>query len=185
MTLQHIDTLFRSDSVALLGEANTVAQAQLVDNLRASVAESAVKHARARASIARLPAEGTRLAVILEVRWGTPKLIRAMGQAGYQAVFWAADGDPGEAVLRAARPFNLRVLGGRSAGVVNTRSGLNLSTLALDSPVRPGRADHPVAVAGRGRAGLGQGPQYRFFLAGLYRRRGRYRRRRYARLCRA
>src|SRR5699024_5472332 len=68
--------------------------------------------------------------------WGQPEIITALAAAGCHAVLWAAAGNPDNAVLRAARPTNLRLLGGFSAGVYDTQGGLNMTTLA--SPPRSG-----------------------------------------------
>lgn len=130
MTLRNVETLFSGAGVTLFGKAETPAQQQLLDNIHAS-SDVGPRHITARASAANVPDADRRIAIILDGRWGKPKLISAMGAAGYHALYWAATGNPGDDVLRAARPYNLRLLGGHSAGIMDTRRGLNLTTLAL------------------------------------------------------
>jgi acetyltransferase len=130
MTLRNIDALFTSQEVMVLGRPGTPAQQQLLANIHGS-SEHNPRHVTARAAAGNLPDNAPALAVLLDKRWGRPDVIKALGAAGCRALYWAAKGDPGDNLLRAARPYNLRLLGGRSAGVCDTRRGLNLTTLAL------------------------------------------------------
>ncbi|GAB3685469.1 bifunctional acetate--CoA ligase family protein/GNAT family N-acetyltransferase [Salinisphaera aquimarina] len=130
MTLRNIDALFHGDRVLVLGEARSHAQRQLLANIEASLPADKRRHLTRWRGAERVPDDGAELAVILDARWGQPKLITALGEQGCRAVLWCADERISNEVLRAARPYNLRLLGGRSAGIVQTRSERNISTLA-------------------------------------------------------
>ena len=130
MTLRNIDALFSSRSVSVFGRARSAAQHQLVDNVRASAGE-AFQHLTGRPSRWQFPGKPGTVGVILDARWARPRAITALADAGCRALIWAAASPITEDVLRAARPTNLRLLGGRSAGVVDTRNGLNMTSLAL------------------------------------------------------
>ncbi len=134
MTLRNIDALFNGRRLAVLGDPQTDAQRQLFANMRASVDAARRYHVSAEPDSARLPDEALDCAVIADAAWGQAGIIAALANRGVRAVFWATNIPVGAAVLRAARPYNLRVLGGRSAGVISPRSQLNLSTLALTPP---------------------------------------------------
>ncbi|MES1954432.1 bifunctional acetate--CoA ligase family protein/GNAT family N-acetyltransferase [Salinisphaera hydrothermalis] len=136
MTLRNIDALFSGARATVFGRTTTSAQTQLLANLTSS-ADDDVMHVTARAHRARLPAQPGPCAVILDPRWGKPDIIAALAEAGCRAVVWAAPKRIGDDVLRAARPTNMRLLGGRTAGVFDTRNGLNMTTLA--SLPRPGK----------------------------------------------
>lgn len=137
MTLRNIDALFSSTSACVLGTPRTPAQQQLLANLRASASQSALSHIETSACDAQLPANPGACAVIMNGHWGRPEIITALAEKGCHAMLWAAPGNPGHDVLRAARPTNLRVLGGHSAGVYDTQGGLNMTSLA--SKPRSGR----------------------------------------------
>lgn len=131
MTLRNIDALFGGESVLVLGRANGHAQQQLVDNIRASVDPADRHHVDHARNVKRLPDFKAELVVILDARWGAPETIGRLGERGCRAVLWSADARISADVLRAARPHNLRLLGGRTAGIAQTRSPRNISTLAL------------------------------------------------------
>ncbi|WP_423820542.1 GNAT family N-acetyltransferase [Salinisphaera sp. SPP-AMP-43] len=129
MTLRNIDALFSSQTVCAFGEAETPAQQQLLANLSES-AGNGLTHITRHARRSRLPDTVAPCAVIFEAEWGRAEIISALAEAGCRAVVWAAPSRIGDDVLRAARPTNMRLLGGRSAGVVNTKRGLNMTSLA-------------------------------------------------------
>ncbi|GAA0291868.1 bifunctional acetate--CoA ligase family protein/GNAT family N-acetyltransferase [Rhodovulum strictum] len=86
--------------------------------------------------IAELPLDPD-LGVICTPGATVPALIDALGQRGARAAIVAAsDADPA-AMLAAARPHGLRILGGSSFGVVVPRAHLNASFAHLSA--RPGR----------------------------------------------
>lgn len=136
MTLRNIDALFHAEHATVLGRADTPAQEQIVANLQAS-AGSGLHCIEARARRSRLPSDPGACAVIMDARWGRPEIVARLAEHGCRALVWAAPTRIGDAVLRAARPYNLRLLGGRSAGVFDTRGGLNMTSLA--SLPRPGQ----------------------------------------------
>ncbi|AWN17274.1 GNAT family N-acetyltransferase [Salinisphaera sp. LB1] len=136
MTLRNIDALFSGTQASILGQPTTPAQKQLLANLEASAAGDRV-HVATRPHRSRLPASPGPCAVVMDPRWGRPDIIAALAEAGCRAVVWAAPDRIGDDVLRAARPTTMRLLGGRTAGVFDTRSGLNMTTLA--SLPRPGK----------------------------------------------
>jgi len=137
MTLRNIDALFQGERVLILGQATGHAQKQLVTNIEHSLPPERRKHLDHARVTGQLPDFEAELAVILDARWGQAKIITALGEHGCRAVLWSADARISPEILRAARPYNLRLLGGRSAGVVQTRHERNISTLAL--PPRPGK----------------------------------------------
>jgi len=130
MTLRNVEALFESAGVTVFGEPDNPSQHQLLDNIKQS-SEGRLHHVTGRATASRVPDDAHPIAVLLDTRWGKPKLISALGKAGYRALYWACAGSPEDDVLRAAKPYNLRLLGGRSAGIMAARSQLNLTTLAL------------------------------------------------------
>ncbi|WP_348761710.1 GNAT family N-acetyltransferase [uncultured Salinisphaera sp.] len=130
MTLRNIDALFSSRSVTVFGTPSTPAQHQLLDNIQASAGD-ACRHITGRASRRQFPDAPDTVGVILDARWARPRAISALAEAGCRALVWAANSPITDDVLRAARPTNLRVLGGRSAGVMDTRGALNMTSLAL------------------------------------------------------
>ncbi|HET7314502.1 GNAT family N-acetyltransferase [Salinisphaera sp.] len=144
MTLRNIDALFCAERAVVLGRARTPGQRQLVANLDASASANPGKSSgkssvkiEARAHCSRLPDDPGPCAVVLDRHWGHPEIIAALAEAGCRAILWAAGSRIGDDVLRAARPTRMRLLGGRSAGVFDTRKGLNMTTLA--SLPRPGQ----------------------------------------------
>lgn len=136
MTLRNIDTLFLTDKVCVLGAAKTPAQKQMLDNLRGSPL-SRLNHVKSGAWNARLPKNTDACAVIFDERWGRPRRIAALAAAGCRSVVWAAQQPLEDDVLRAARPHTMRFLGGRTAGVINTRNNVNMTSL-VQQP-RPGK----------------------------------------------
>ncbi|RJS91041.1 GNAT family N-acetyltransferase [Salinisphaera sp. Q1T1-3] len=130
MTLRNVDALFSARRVNVFGAPDTAAQRQLVDNIRASAGE-AFTHVTGRPSRWQFPGDPGPVGVILDARWARPRAISALAEAGCRALVWAAPTDVTDDVLRAARPTNLRILGGRSAGVIDPRNGLNMTTLSL------------------------------------------------------
>jgi len=130
MTLRNIDALFRGQEVAVFGTSETAAQQQLLTNLEASLDPRPVRHITTRPNPGDIPEDDIDLAVIMDARWGTARVITTLGERGCQAIMWATNEPIHAPVLRAAQPYNLRLLGARSAGVVDTRSQLNVSTLA-------------------------------------------------------
>ncbi|MES1925535.1 GNAT family N-acetyltransferase [Salinisphaera sp. T31B1] len=136
MTLRNIDALFKGERVLVLGKPRGDAQQQLVANIEASLPAEQRCHVTRTRSL-RLPDFDAEMAIVMDPRWATPRTVDALGRSGCRAVLWSAEPRIGGEVLRAARPYNLRLLGGRSAGVVQTRTERNFSTLAL-AP-RPGK----------------------------------------------
>lgn len=137
MTLRNIDALFHPRGVVIYGHPEGEAQSQLLRNIQASVGVDDYRHVTTRADLARLDDFEARLAVIMDASWGTESRIDALGARGCRAVLWAANRRISGKVLRAAQPYNLRLLGSRTAGIVQTRQGNNFSTLALEP--RPGK----------------------------------------------
>lgn len=131
MTLRNIDALFHARNVVVYGTPEGDAQQQLMANIEDSIDSQNRRHVTTLAQARRLSDFDAELAVILDARWGTPQTVDALGARGYRALLWAADKRIGAKVLRAAQPYNLRLLGARSAGIIQTRTGQNVSTLAL------------------------------------------------------
>lgn len=130
MTLRNIDALFSSREVSVFGMPETPAQQRLLDNIR-QTGGNTLQHVTGRPSRWLFPGSPGAVAVIMDARWARPRAIAALAQAGCRALVWAAADAVGDDVLRAARPTNLRILGGRSAGVIDTRTRLNMTSLAL------------------------------------------------------
>lgn len=137
MTLRNIDALFHARGVAIYGEPEGDAQQQLMSNINASIDAEQRRHVKTRAEARAMADFKADLAVILDGRWGSAEQIDRLGDHGCRAVLWASEQRIGGKVLRAAQPYNLRLLGSRSAGIVQTRAENNFSTLAL-AP-RPGK----------------------------------------------
>ena len=137
MTLRNIDALFHAEGVAIFGEPDSEAQQQLVRNIEASVDADKRCHVVSRAGLSQLTEFKPALAVVLDARWGTATRIGRLGENGCRAVLWVSDDRISGNALRAAQPYNLRLLGSRSAGIFQTRAGHNFSTLPL-AP-RPGK----------------------------------------------
>lgn len=131
MTLRNVDTLFHARRVVVLGAPSGDAQRQLLTNIENSLDASRRLQVTTRKALARIADEDIDLAVILDPRWGTPDQIDALGAQGCRAVLWAATQHISGDVLRAAKPYNLRLLGARSGGIIQTRAEHNFSTLAL------------------------------------------------------
>lgn len=130
MTLRNIDALFQGRAVTILGRPSTPAQHQLLANLEASVAPEHREHVTTRPGLKNLPDDAIDLTVVMQAAWGTARIVTRLGECGCRALMWAAD-DPIQARTRqAAQAFNLRMLGARTAGVIDTRSHLNVSSLA-------------------------------------------------------
>lgn len=130
MTLRNIDALFHGRDVAVLGTPEDDAQRQLVANIEACLPAERLRHDLP--NVGDGADDGLDLAVILSEAWAQPRTVKALGAAGCRALLWAAAERVPTRALQAARPYNLRVLGGRSAGVFDTKAGLNVSTLALE-----------------------------------------------------
>ena len=131
MTLRNIDALFHARNVVVYGKPVGDAQRQLMANIEASIDSERRRHVTTLAQARRIADFDAELAVILEPRWGTPQAIDRLGERGYRAVLWGTEKRIGGKALRAAQPYNLRLLGARSAGIIQTRTGQNVSTLAL------------------------------------------------------
>ena len=129
MTLRNIDALFHGRDVAVLGTPEDDAQRQLVANIEACLPAERLRYDLPKAGTG--DDDGLDLAVILSDAWAQPRTVDALGAAGW-ALLWAAAERVPTRALQAARAYNLRVLGGRSAGVFDTKAGLNVSTLALE-----------------------------------------------------
>lgn len=130
MTVRNLDALFRGTQIIVLGIASNIEQYQLLANL---------DHCGARSRLTKLeqpPAAGTpwpqaELAILLDPTFATATAITELGARGCKALLWAISAPPDVSILNAAKPYAMRILGPRSAGVVHVGNGLNLSSLPL------------------------------------------------------
>jgi hypothetical protein len=86
MTLRNVDTLFLAEHVHVFGAARTVAQNQILDNLRASEL-AGLTHIDSGVEDAQLPPEVGKCAVIFDPEWGRPARISALAEAGSGRLF--------------------------------------------------------------------------------------------------
>lgn len=129
MTVRNLDALFHASSLVILGSAESPAQRQLLTNLERSVPPDRRVQITEQSAAADLPS--AEMAVVMRADWADAASIDALGVSGCKALLWMADEPPCAEVLRAARPHLMRLLGPRSAGLIDTGKQLNLSTLAL------------------------------------------------------
>jgi predicted CoA-binding protein len=189
MSIRNLDSLFDPRSVAVIGasERPQSVGGTLWRNMRRRFQGRGVpvnpKHTELSgrpcyARVADLPAV-PELAVICTPP-ATVGLIEQLAQAGTQAAVVISAGQTAEqkqAMLDAARPHLLRILGPNCVGLLAPHVGLNASF----AHVRRSRADRlrlAVGRAGHRHAGLGTGAAHRLFalrLAGRARRRGLWR----------
>lgn len=132
MSLMHLDDLFRADQLLLLGSATTPAQKQLLDNIEDCRSRSQRVQQALPPQPATLPAH--EVAVLFEAEALGAGHVPSFVAAGCKALLWATDSRPTPALVRAAQRAGLRLLGPRSAGLIHTGHGLNLSSLPLMPP---------------------------------------------------
>jgi len=142
MTVRHLQALFAASQVMVLGPATTAAQQQLLRNIESSV------DAGKRSHLLRLPVPGewppVELAVVMQAPLIDTAAIATLAQQGCKALLWAASEVPAVALLQAARPYGLRVLGPRSAGVIDTGDGQRQAHQFSSLPLTP--LEGPVAL---------------------------------------
>jgi acetyltransferase len=145
MTTRNLDALFRPRAIALVGASNregsvgqVLARNLLESGFEGPVMavnphEGAVRSTHAYHSLAELP-ETPDLAVIATPASSAPGLIAELGAKGCRAAVVISAGFEGEAgrglrqaLLDAARPHLLRVLGPNCLGFISPRRGINAS----------------------------------------------------------
>ena len=140
MSIRHLDALFAPASVAVFGASERAASvgATVWRNLQSGFPGRLYpvnpKHARiggvtSYASVSKLP-EAPDLAVICTPPATIPKLIEQLGQRGTRAavvVTAGLDKTARQAMLDAARPHTLRILGPNCIGMLVPHRGLNAS----------------------------------------------------------
>jgi len=147
MSVRNLDRLFEPRSIAVIGASDRAASvgATVWRNLRGSRYAGALwpvnpKHATldgvaVHPSIESLP-EAPDLAVICTPPSTVPTLIAALGERGTKAAIVMTaglDADTRRAMLAAARPHVLRVLGPNCIGALTPRIGLNASFAHTDA----------------------------------------------------
>ena len=146
MSIRNFDALFRPKSIALIGASNRPHSvgAVVADNLFASgfkgpvmpvnPHETAIRSTLNYRSVADLPTAPD-LAVIATPAPGVPKIIEALGQKGCRAavVITAGFGEVEsghelhQAMLDAARPHLMRIVGPNCIGLISPHAGINAS----------------------------------------------------------
>lgn len=153
MTIRNLEAAFMPASVALIGaseEAGSVGL-KLTQNLQeggfsgsiwlVNPHRSAIGRAKCYANVAALPA-APNLAVIATPPETIPGIITELGEKGARAAVVITAGinrqnGLRQAMLDAARPFTLRIIGPNCLGIFVPRIGLNASFAHL--PARPGK----------------------------------------------
>lgn len=131
MTIRNLDFLLRPRRIVVCGAPHTEGQQQMLANIEASKAirqHHALGFERPNWERVRpkaLPA--CDLAVVFEPGSLTPETLGALARQECKALLWASAEGPSRDLLEAARPYSLRVLGGRSGGVAWPGLSLNLS----------------------------------------------------------
>jgi acetyltransferase len=145
MTTRNLDALFQPRSIALIGASNhagsvgqVLAKNLLESGFEGAVMpvnphEEAVRSALAYARVGELP-ETPDLAVVATPAAAVPQLIADLGAMGCRAAVVISAGFEGEAgrplrqaMLDAARPHLLRILGPNCLGFISPRRGINAS----------------------------------------------------------
>lgn len=149
MTIRHLDALFAPRSVAVFGASErphsvgATVWRNLAQNFAGQLYPVNPKHRRlgqhaVYASVAELP-EPPDLAVICTPAAAVPDLIAALGARGTKAAVVVTAGltaDQKQAMLDAARPHTLRILGPNCIGMLVPHLGLNASFAHANA--RPG-----------------------------------------------
>ena len=149
MSIRHLDFLFRPRSVALVGASDRehIVCAAVILNLLGSrfagpvfpmhPARRSIAGVHAYAEVRDLP-EVPDLAIVCAPADTVPGWVSSLGAAGTRAVAILTDGVEHAAVLDAAKPFLMRVLGPNSMGLLVPVLGLNASfapTAAAHGPL--------------------------------------------------
>ncbi|NQV82924.1 MAG: CoA-binding protein, partial [Rhodospirillales bacterium] len=157
MSVRNLDKLFRPESVAVIGASNrphsvgAVVMRNLLEGgfsgpiMPVNPKHKSVAGVLAYADVGSLP-EAPDLAVLCTPPGTVPTLIKQLGERGTRAAVVLTAGlqketdDKGrtltEAMLAAAKPFGMRILGPNCLGVLVPDAGLNASFAHL--PARPG-----------------------------------------------
>ncbi|GMV47590.1 MAG: bifunctional acetate--CoA ligase family protein/GNAT family N-acetyltransferase [Burkholderiaceae bacterium] len=146
MSIRHLDDLFDPASVAVIGASTRPGSvgATVWRNLRqgryagprwaVNLRHRQVDGERAYASVAELP-EAPALAIVCTPPAGVPQLIAELGAKGTRAAVVLTAGftrEQKQAMLDAARPYLLRVLGPNGLGLLSPPVGLNASFAHTD-----------------------------------------------------
>lgn len=148
MSVLNLPHLFAPRSIAVIGASERprsvgyIVMRNLLDGLFAgpimpvNPKRQAVAGVLAYPSIADLPLTPD-LAIVCTPAAAVPGLIGELGDRGVRAAIVAAEGVDTPAMLAAAQPYGLRILGGASLGVLVPRENLNASFAHLAA--KPGR----------------------------------------------
>ena len=143
MSVRNLDRMFSATRLLVLGETASEMHRCLLQNLQRHHGLDPAAYRTGEPDVALIAAvSAVDLVVVLDPAWGTPEVIAALGAKDCRALLWACDAPPTAAALHAAKPFNLRVLGPRSAGLFDAAKRLNATTL----PLHPGRG-HVALIA--------------------------------------
>jgi len=141
MTTRNLDALFRPGVIALIGASNSpgsvgqVLSRNLLENgfagpvLPVALTAKAIRSAVAYRSVADLPMAPD-LAVVATPAPTVPGLIADLGARGCRAavvISAGVDGDLRQAMLDAARPHLLRIVGPNCLGFISPKMGINAS----------------------------------------------------------
>lgn len=139
MTLRNLESFFSAQTTCVLGQATSWSQKGLLDNLSRSAEKAPVRLLHITDPAQPLTSDNVRAscAVIMASEWATPQTVDALGRLGCRGLVWAHDSPINETILRAAQPYNLRILGENTAGILDTHAGLDMTTLS--SLPRPGQ----------------------------------------------
>jgi acetyltransferase len=145
MSALGLNALFRPTSVAVIGASDrprsfgSIAMRNLLDDrfpdpiMPVNPHHRAVAGVLAYAGVEQLPFTPD-LAVLCTPAATVPDLLDRLGRRGTKAAIVAARNTDPAAMLAAARPYGLRVLGGGSLGVLVPRSRLNASFAHMSAP---------------------------------------------------
>jgi len=132
VTVRNLDALLKPRRVALLGQARTAGQLQLMRNVADTVPREqrwlVGTEARGWDSVGAIQRlQPIDLAVGFDARMLHPESIRKLAARECRALIWATDVPVDTARLAAARAVGIRILGARTPGVANLRGGVNAS----------------------------------------------------------
>jgi acetyltransferase len=151
MTTRNLDALFEPRSIALVGASNTpdsigaVLARNLLESgfagpvLAVNPHEQAIRSTLSYRTVGELPVAPD-LAVIATPAPTVPRLIADLGARGCRAAvvisagFGAGEGSLRQAMLDAARPHLLRIVGPNCLGFISPRRGINASFAQLTPP---------------------------------------------------